>query len=173
MSTGPAPEGHVSLTRLTTSCPLPHAAPPAAGAFFTFLLILASASLCLSSLFRVLAVGLPSPTMMQAVAGTFLLILVMTSGFAIVRQSIHPWWIWAYWLSPFSWALRSIAVNEFMTGGGAQLVGRQGLPRARRAAAQHLAGARTRWGKREGDDARSHTQPPASAGLPLTRPSPA
>ena len=26
--------------------------------------------------------------------------------------SIPGWWIWAYWLSPFSWALRGIVVSE-------------------------------------------------------------
>ena len=33
---------------------------------------------------------------------------------AAVRPNIPPWWIWAYWLSPFSWAVRSVVVNEFM-----------------------------------------------------------
>eukprot|EP00878_Enallax_costatus_P047499 GHUV01058290.1.p1 GENE.GHUV01058290.1~~GHUV01058290.1.p1 ORF type:complete len:113 (-),score=19.55 GHUV01058290.1:18-356(-) len=26
--------------------------------------------------------------------------------------SIPGWWIWAYYISPFSWALRTIAINE-------------------------------------------------------------
>jgi hypothetical protein len=30
-----------------------------------------------------------------------------------VRTSIPDWWIWAYWLSPFSWAFRALVVNEF------------------------------------------------------------
>ena len=31
-----------------------------------------------------------------------------------MRQKIPPWWIWADWLSPFSGAVRSVVVTEFM-----------------------------------------------------------
>jgi hypothetical protein len=41
-----------------------------------------------------------------------LLVLIVTSGFAIVRTSIPPWWIWAYWISPFAYGLRAVVVNE-------------------------------------------------------------
>ena len=34
------------------------------------------------------------------------LVLVLTSGFTIVRSSIPAWWRWAYWLSPYSYAVR-------------------------------------------------------------------
>lgn len=30
--------------------------------------------------------------------GLVLLLLIITSGFAIVRQSIHPYYIWAYYI---------------------------------------------------------------------------
>jgi hypothetical protein len=30
-----------------------------------------------------------------------------------VRTSIPGWWIWAYWISPFSWGFRALVVNEF------------------------------------------------------------
>jgi hypothetical protein len=30
-----------------------------------------------------------------------------------VRTSIPTWWIWAYWISPFAWAVRAILINEF------------------------------------------------------------
>ena len=41
-----------------------------------------------------------------------LLVLIVTSGFAIVRTAIPPWWIWAYWISPFAYGLRAIVINE-------------------------------------------------------------
>lgn len=36
--------------------------------------------------------------MTSAAGGLLLLLLVITSGFAIVRQSIHPYYIWAYYI---------------------------------------------------------------------------
>lgn len=50
--------------------------------------------------------------------------------------SIPGWWIWAYWLSPFAYALRAIAVNELTSarwagqapgGPPGQTLGQQGL----------------------------------------------
>lgn len=48
----------------------------------------------------------------MSAGGGLLLVLIVTSGFAIVRTSIPPWWIWAYWLSPFAYGLRAVVVNE-------------------------------------------------------------
>jgi hypothetical protein len=28
--------------------------------------------------------------------------------------NIPPWWIWGYWLSPFTYALNALSVNEFL-----------------------------------------------------------
>lgn len=53
------------------------------------------------------------------IANSFLsviiLVLILTSGFAITPSSIPPWWIWIYWISPFSWAFRAGALNEFLS----------------------------------------------------------
>jgi ABC-type multidrug transport system permease subunit len=44
----------------------------------------------------------PNPTLAAAYGGLALLILILTSGFAIVRKSIPVYWIWAYYISPVS-----------------------------------------------------------------------
>lgn len=49
---------------------------------------------------RFLAVLAPNPTLAAAYGGLALLILILTSGFAIVRNSIPVYWIWAYYISP-------------------------------------------------------------------------
>lgn len=54
-----------------------------AARFFSFLAVLAAASLAVSSVFRLLAVAVRSPAMMNTVAGFILLILILTSGFTI------------------------------------------------------------------------------------------
>lgn len=48
-----------------------------------------------------------------------LLVLIVTSGYAIIRTAIPPWWIWAYWISPFAYGLRAIVVNEMTSAGWA------------------------------------------------------
>lgn len=46
-----------------------------------------------------------------------MLVLIITSGYAIVRTSIPGWWIWAYWLSPFAYGLRAVVINELTSPG--------------------------------------------------------
>lgn len=46
-----------------------------------------------------------------------MLVLIITSGYAIVRTSIPGWWIWAYWISPFAYALRAVVINEMTSPG--------------------------------------------------------
>jgi hypothetical protein len=57
--------------------------PPDAARFFTFLAVMASTSLCLTSLFRLIAVAVPTPPLVNAVSGILLLLLIVTSGFTI------------------------------------------------------------------------------------------
>jgi len=38
----------------------------------------------------------------------------LTVCLAYGTESIHPWWIWGYWISPLSYAQNAIAVNEFL-----------------------------------------------------------
>ncbi|WIA20601.1 hypothetical protein OEZ85_004985 [Tetradesmus obliquus] len=83
-----------------------------AGAYFTYLLIMFMISLSMSALFRFIGSVAATPVHAQAFGSLGLLTLILTSGFAIIRTSIPGWWIWAYYISPFSWALRAIAINE-------------------------------------------------------------
>lgn len=55
----------------------------------------------------------PECQALQADAGALsMLVLIITSGYAIVRTSIPGWWIWAYWISPFAYGLRAVVINE-------------------------------------------------------------
>lgn len=53
-----------------------------------------------------------SPAIANATAGFLLLMLVVNSGFVIVRTAIEPWVIWFYYLSPFAYSIRALAINE-------------------------------------------------------------
>lgn len=54
-----------------------------------------------------------SMTLVQGVGGFFLLLLIVNSGFIIVRSSIPPWVICFYWISPFAYSIRGLVINEF------------------------------------------------------------
>ncbi|GIL82508.1 hypothetical protein Vretifemale_11338 [Volvox reticuliferus] len=84
---------------------------------------------------RLIAYCSPNPVVANAYGGLILLILILLSGFSIVRGSIPDYWIWAYYISPFAWALRCVVINEFTSpswnspipGGEGQTVGERAL----------------------------------------------
>ncbi|KAG2439064.1 hypothetical protein HYH02_006591 [Chlamydomonas schloesseri] len=84
-----------------------------AGQFFAFWLAMFSMSFNSNVLFRLIAYASPDAVTANAFGGFCLLILILLSGFAIIRGSIPDYWIWAYYISPFAWALRCVVINEF------------------------------------------------------------
>ncbi|KAK9861402.1 hypothetical protein WJX84_004842, partial [Apatococcus fuscideae] len=46
-------------------------------------------------------------------AGVLLLVL-LTGGFTIAKDSMHPWWVWFAWCNPLFYAQRGLVVNEFL-----------------------------------------------------------
>ncbi|KAG2487630.1 hypothetical protein HYH03_013769 [Edaphochlamys debaryana] len=106
-----------------------------AGRFFLFWLTLLSFSFCTNVLYRLIAYTCPNQVMANAFGGFTLLILILLSGFSIVRGSIPDYWIWAYYISPFAWALRCVVINEFTssawsgpaTDGSGGTIGQQAL----------------------------------------------
>jgi hypothetical protein len=41
------------------------------------------------------------------------MIFIVFSGYLITRENIDPWFIWIYYLSPFSWTHRGMSLVEF------------------------------------------------------------
>ncbi|KXZ50445.1 hypothetical protein GPECTOR_16g619 [Gonium pectorale] len=85
------------------------------GYFFTFFLVMMSASMSVASVFRFLACVCPTMVIANAASGVSIVLLILTSGFAILHYSIPPWAIWAYWISPYGYALRCLVVNEMVS----------------------------------------------------------
>ena len=65
---------------------------PAAGEFFTYLLLMFCVLLCMSALFRLVGCIAATQVHAQGYAATTILILVITSGFAIVRSECPGVW---------------------------------------------------------------------------------
>jgi ABC-type multidrug transport system permease subunit len=81
--------------------------------YFLFVAVVITTSLAVSSIFRLLGAAFQSPPVAQGVGGFFLLLLVINSGFIIVRKAIPDWVIFFYWISPFAYSIRALAINEF------------------------------------------------------------
>ncbi|MQM15829.1 hypothetical protein Taro_048780 [Colocasia esculenta] len=64
-------------------------------------------------LFRMMAAIARDMTISNTFGSAAMLAIFLLGGFIVPKDSIKPWWIWAFWLSPLSYAQRAISVNEF------------------------------------------------------------
>ncbi|KAG1677139.1 hypothetical protein FOA52_000945 [Chlamydomonas sp. UWO 241] len=83
-----------------------------AGRFFTSFIVLVGVSCSFGTLFRAIGHSSADVVAANSFGGLMLLILIVMSGFTIPSGLIPPWWIWAFWMSPYSWAMRALAINE-------------------------------------------------------------
>eukprot|EP00742_Colponemidia_sp_Colp-10_P017271 GILJ01019851.1.p1 GENE.GILJ01019851.1~~GILJ01019851.1.p1 ORF type:complete len:1409 (-),score=187.18 GILJ01019851.1:37-3678(-) len=81
--------------------------------FFFFLLTVFVFNLVMSALFRCIAYGTGKPDVGQVLVEPVVYLMVLTAGFLLTYHKIPNFMIWLYWISPFSWAVRSISLNEF------------------------------------------------------------
>ncbi|EGD82449.1 ABC transporter [Salpingoeca rosetta] len=81
--------------------------------FFFFLLFLTLVGFSTASMFRIISYAVPSMEAGQVMVGPANAVLTLFSGIMITRANIPPWFIWIYYISPFSWSIRSLALNEF------------------------------------------------------------
>lgn len=78
-----------------------------------FFLIVLGVELAVAGIDRVLSFALPTVEQAQSATGLLTSIFLLMGGFLATRTNI-PWGMrWCYWISPFSWGLRSLAINEF------------------------------------------------------------
>ena len=84
-----------------------------AGRYFFFVLALVAHEQATSALFRLFAFALPSEELCQAAAGISTGSLLIFGGFYIAYPKIPPYMWPIYYISPFSWSVRSIVNSEF------------------------------------------------------------
>ena len=95
----------------------------AADSFFVFLLIVLLVNMSMGGFFRFLGAAAPNLVIASALGGITLLFLLLTSGFTLPPANIPPWIIWIYWISPFAYGFRGLAINEFLSAKWAVPVG--------------------------------------------------
>ncbi|KAJ3158179.1 hypothetical protein HDU86_003134 [Geranomyces michiganensis] len=86
---------------------------PTAGAFFTYMLFLFAANQGFGGLVRIVASLAPNLEAATQINGVFLLFFILYTGYLIPYSSMHPWFMWVFWISPLSYGLKSLLENEF------------------------------------------------------------
>ncbi len=82
--------------------------------FGTFLLVCFLANMAIGGLFRFLGAACPNLVIASSFGSLVLLLFIVTSGFTIVRTDLPPYLLPVYYLSPFAWGLRAVAVGELL-----------------------------------------------------------
>jgi len=86
---------------------------PDVGRFFFFFLCIFATNLVLSVWFRSISYSTANQFIAQQIDGPVIGIAMVFGGFLITRSKIPIWLIEFYWLSPFSWIVHSMALNEY------------------------------------------------------------
>ncbi|ETP18189.1 hypothetical protein F441_07552 [Phytophthora nicotianae CJ01A1] len=81
--------------------------------YIVFFLVLVAFQHAISAYMTMLSALSPSITVGQALASISVSFFLLFSGNIILADLIPDYWIWMYWFSPISWALRSNMLSEF------------------------------------------------------------
>lgn len=84
-----------------------------AARYFIFMLVALLQNLAMSGMFRAVAWATDNADIALNMAAPTTAFAMLFGGFLIVRDKIPNYAEWLYWLSPFSWGLRTDAINEF------------------------------------------------------------
>ena len=82
--------------------------------FVPFLVLCFLANMAMGGLFRLLGASCPNLVVASSFGSLVLLLFIVTSGFTIVRSDLPPYLLPVYYLSPFAWGLRAVAINELL-----------------------------------------------------------
>lgn len=84
-----------------------------AGAFFTFWIFLFATAMAMTACFRAIGAAFPSFDAASKVSGFLVSAFIMYNGYMIPKPSMHPWFVWIYWIDPMSYGFESLMANEF------------------------------------------------------------
>ncbi|XP_078174137.1 ABC transporter G family member 45-like isoform X2 [Carex rostrata] len=87
---------------------------PSPTRFFCHLVVLIAMHQMSLSLYRFIATVGRTQVVTNVISTSSLVLIVILGGFLIGRDDLQPWLRWAYWISPFSYSLNAIALNEFL-----------------------------------------------------------
>lgn len=69
----------------------------------------------MSQFFRLIAFVNKQLTVASSMAGIFIVLMVLFSGFILPKNQIPDWWIWFYYINPFAYALKAVTINQYLS----------------------------------------------------------
>ncbi|KIW91600.1 uncharacterized protein Z519_07567 [Cladophialophora bantiana CBS 173.52] len=84
-----------------------------AGQFFTFWVVVFSATMCMTAVFRSIGAAFRTFDGASKVSGFLVAALIMYVGYMIAKPDMHPWFVWIFWIDPLAYAFESLLGNEF------------------------------------------------------------
>ncbi|KAI1827147.1 ABC multidrug transporter [Xylaria intraflava] len=83
------------------------------GAFLTFWITSVAVAMCMTALFRAIGAAFSNFDAASKVSGFLNTALIMYTGYMVPKPTIHPWFIWIYWINPLAYGYEAILSNEF------------------------------------------------------------
>ncbi|KAK9854778.1 hypothetical protein WJX84_010873, partial [Apatococcus fuscideae] len=87
---------------------------PTASRFFIFFLFAFLMHFWSITIFCLIGACCRNMVVANSLGAGVLLLVLLTAGFTIAKDTLHPWWVWFAWCNPMFYAQRGIAVNEFL-----------------------------------------------------------
>ncbi|OQR95257.1 ATP-binding Cassette (ABC) Superfamily [Achlya hypogyna] len=83
------------------------------GAFLIYLLLLFLTNLVYSTWFFLMAAVSPNLNVAQPLSMMTILLFVIFAGFIMSSADMPDYFIWLYWIDPFAWTIRALAINQY------------------------------------------------------------
>lgn len=81
--------------------------------FFINYLFLYMCTMSMYAFFRMLGALVPSLDAATALSGVAIQALIVYAGYIIPRPSMHPWFVWIYYINPLAYGFEALMANEF------------------------------------------------------------
>jgi len=81
--------------------------------FVLFGAIVLAINLSMTALFRLVAFVADRSEVAETLSGPVVGVIMLFGGFLLAREKVPDWFIWLYWISPFSWSNRAAVISEF------------------------------------------------------------
>ncbi|TDH71932.1 hypothetical protein CCR75_006903 [Bremia lactucae] len=82
-------------------------------AYLLFELMLFVTNLAMSAWFFFLSCVAPDLNVANPISIVSILFFILYAGFVITKEQIPSYLIWLYWMNPFAWSIRALAVNQY------------------------------------------------------------
>ncbi|KAJ8525799.1 hypothetical protein ON010_g15315 [Phytophthora cinnamomi] len=84
-----------------------------AAKFIVFVVVLFLMNLAMGMWFFFLSAVGPNTNVVTPLGMVSTLIFIIFAGFVVTKSQIPDYLIWAHWISPMSWSLRALAINQY------------------------------------------------------------